>query len=244
MNAEAAPHIEFRSDVTVELVRASAHDADVVFAARVSTVGEASIEDIDADAERSAGLIRYLMRERHGSPFEHNSMTFRISAPIFVFREFMRHRIGFSYNEVSGRYKKLDPKFFIYPPERPLVQEGSSAHPDLVAGDSTLTLQTNECLEGAYEVTWKAYEDMLELGVANEVARAVLPVGIYSDMYVTCNARSLMSFMSLRIDAANAAFETKPQWEIEQVALVMEESFKELFPATWSAYDKNGRVAP
>ena len=64
---DAAPAIEFRSDVTVELVRSSAQDADVVFAARVSTVGEASVDDVDADAERSAGLIRYLMRERHGS---------------------------------------------------------------------------------------------------------------------------------------------------------------------------------
>ena len=84
----------FRSDVTVELVKHSAADSDVLWAARVSTAGEQSLEELKKDPERSKGLINYLMRDRHGSPFEHNSMTFFISAPIFVFREFMRHRVG------------------------------------------------------------------------------------------------------------------------------------------------------
>ena len=94
------PPIEFRSDVAVELVRSSASDADVLFAARVSTMGEQTLDDAASGAEasgRDRGLINYLMRDRHGSPFEHNSMTFYVQAPIFVFREFMRHRIA-SYN--------------------------------------------------------------------------------------------------------------------------------------------------
>src|SRR5690606_28753923 len=94
MTDREADPIEFRSDVSVDLVRASARDADVLFAARVSTKGEQSLEDVEADAERSKGLINYLMRSRHGSPFEHNSMTFYVHAPIFVFREMMRHRIA------------------------------------------------------------------------------------------------------------------------------------------------------
>ncbi len=94
--------IDLRSEVTVELVKHSAADSDVLFAARVSTVGEQSLDELSKDPERSKGLINYLMRDRHGSPFEHNSMTFFISAPIFVFREFMRHRVGWSYNEESG----------------------------------------------------------------------------------------------------------------------------------------------
>ena len=77
----------FRDDVTVELVKSSASDADVIWAARVSTAGEQSLDEIGEDPARSAGLINYLARERHGSPFEHTSMTFFISAPIFVFRE-------------------------------------------------------------------------------------------------------------------------------------------------------------
>ena len=115
--------LRFRSDVTVELVKSSAGDADVLFAARVSTKGEQSLADVDSDASRSVGLIRYLMRDRHGSPFEHNSMTFFIEAPIFVFREFMRHRI-MSFNEESGRYRQLRPVFYVPGPERKLVQEG------------------------------------------------------------------------------------------------------------------------
>ena len=118
--------VVFRSDVTVELVRSNASDQDVLFAARVSTQGEQSLEaatankDAEADS-RDRGLINYLMRDRHGSPFEHNSMTFYVQAPIFVFREFMRHRIA-SYNEESGRYKELSPVFYIPGPDRNLVQ--------------------------------------------------------------------------------------------------------------------------
>ena len=124
--AESSAEIEFRSDVTVELVRANAADNDVLFAARVSTQGEQTLEaaqDESLDASRSRGLINYLMRDRHGSPFEHNSMTFYVQAPIFVFREFMRHRIA-SYNEESGRYRELRPVFYVPGPERNLVQVG------------------------------------------------------------------------------------------------------------------------
>src|SRR5882757_6662784 len=86
--------VRFRDDVTVDLIKHSASDSDVLWAARVSTSGEQSLEELSKDPERSKGLINFLMRDRHGSPFEHNSMTFFISAPIFVFREFMRHRVG------------------------------------------------------------------------------------------------------------------------------------------------------
>ena len=84
----------FRADMTVELVKHSASDSDVLWAARVSTAGEQSLEEVTKDPARSKGLINYLMRDRHGSPFEHNSMTFFVSAPLFVFREFHRHRVG------------------------------------------------------------------------------------------------------------------------------------------------------
>src|ERR1700722_3404044 len=105
------PDITFRSDMTVELIKHAASDADVIWAARVSTKGEQSLADVDGVAERPAGLINFLMRDRHGTPFEHSSMTFYVSAPIFVFREFMRHRT-FSYNEESGRYRRLEPGFY------------------------------------------------------------------------------------------------------------------------------------
>ena len=104
----SVPDITFRSNMTVELIKHSASDADVIWAARVSSKVEQSLADVDGDAERSAGLINFLMRDRHGTPFEHSTMAFYVIAPIFVFREFMRHRT-FSYNEESGRYRKLEP---------------------------------------------------------------------------------------------------------------------------------------
>lgn len=232
--------INLTSELDVTLVQSVGSDASISAAARVST----GLDLAEYSDEDNAGLINYLTKHRHGSPFEHNSMTFRISAPIFVFREFQRHRIGWSYNEVSARYKKLEPRFYIYPGERPLVQEGTSAHPDLVHGDDSLTLSTNGTLYTAYKEAWNMYELLLKDGVANEVARAVLPVGIYSEMYATCNARSLMSFLSLRVDSSDAKYETKPQWEIENVALQMESEFATFFPRTYTAFVKNGRVAP
>src|SRR5688572_18003228 len=133
--------IQFRSDMTVELVRSSAHDSDVLFAARVSTQGEKTLDAAASGAEatdRDRGLINYLMRDRHGSPFEHNSMTFYVQAPIFVFREFMRHRIA-SYNEESGRYRELRPVFYVPGPERNLVQVGKPGAYDFIPGDASLT---------------------------------------------------------------------------------------------------------
>jgi thymidylate synthase (FAD) len=232
--------INLSSSLDVALVQHTGSDEAIAAAARVST----GLDLEEYTEEENSGLINYLMKHRHGSPFEHNSMTFRISAPIFVFREFQRHRIGWSYNEVSARYKKLEPRFYTYPGERPLIQEGSSAHPELVQGSETLTLTTNGTLYQSYKNSWDMYELLLKDGVANEVARAVLPVGIYSEMYATCNARSLMSFLSLRVDSEDAQFETKPQWEIETVARQLEFQFAGLFPSTYTAFVKNGRVSP
>src|SRR5262249_50784095 len=120
---ESTEDVSFRSDMTVELVKHAASDADVIWAARVSTKGEQSLEELSKAPERSAGLINFLMRDRHGTPFEHSSMTFHVQAPIFVFREFMRHRT-FSYNEESGRYRRLRPVFYVPGPDRKLVQQG------------------------------------------------------------------------------------------------------------------------
>ncbi|HEY9377560.1 MAG TPA: FAD-dependent thymidylate synthase [Jiangellaceae bacterium] len=237
------PNIEFRSDVTVELVRASAHDSDVLFAARVSTKGEQSLEDVEADAERSKGLINFLMRSRHGTPYEHNSMTFYVHAPIFVFREHMRHRIA-SYNEESGRYRELRPVFYVPGPDRKLVQEGKPGHYTFVEGTpdqhALVDAETRRVCTEAYA----AYQRMLEAGVAREVARIVLPLTIYSSMYVTFNARSLMNFLSLRIKREDAHFPSFPQREIEMVAEQMEDHWARLMPITHAAFEANGRVAP
>ncbi|MFF2023292.1 FAD-dependent thymidylate synthase [Streptomyces sp. NPDC058171] len=234
----------FRSDITVELVKHTASDADVLFAARVSTVGEQSLEELEKDPARSKGLINFLMRDRHGSPFEHNSMTFFISAPIFVFREFMRHRVGWSYNEESGRYRQLEPVFYVPDASRKLVQQGRPGKYVFVEGTRAQQELVGRAMEDSYRQAYAAYLEMLEAGVAREVARSVLPVGMFSSMYATCNARSLMHFLGLRTQHELAAVPSFPQREIEMVGQAMEQHWEQLMPLTHAAFNANGRVAP
>jgi thymidylate synthase (FAD) len=235
--------IIFRDDMSVELVKSSASDADVIWAARVSTAGDKSLEDVGADASKSEGLINYLARERHGSPFEHTSMTFFISAPIFVFREFMRHRIA-SYNEESGRYRELKPVFYIPSKDRKLVQIGKAGAYTFIEGTEDQHKVTVDAIKETCNLAYKNYQKMLSAGVAREVARAVLPVTLYSSMYVTMNARALMNFLSLRTAREGSHFPSYPQREIEMVAEKMEAEFAKLMPITYGAFQKSGRIAP
>ena len=239
--------IQFRSDVTVELIRSSASDADVLFAARVSTQGEQTLEDAQAQdtemSKRDKGLINYLMRDRHGSPFEHNSMTFYVQAPIFVFREFMRHRIA-SYNEESGRYRELRPVFYVPGPERKLIQVGKPGAYDFEEGTAEQTALVQQETMAVTRAAYESYQRMLEAGVAREVARIVLPLNIYSSMYVTMNSRSLMNFLSLRTKREGTHFPSFPQREIEMVAEKMEDFWAKSMPLTYESFNENGRVAP
>ena len=235
--------ISFRSDVTVELVKHSAGDADVLWAARVSTKGDQSATDVNADSAASAGLINYLMRDRHGSPFEHSVFTFFVQAPIFMWREHFRHRMA-SYNEESGRYKVLDPIFYVPDADRKLIQIGKAGAYEFVDGTQEQFDIVTQETKKTCEVAYASYEAMLEAGVAREVARIVLPVTIYSSAYVTMNARALMNFISLRRKAEGSHFTSFPQREIEMVAEKYEEEFKRLMPLTHASFVANGRVAP
>ncbi|MDQ6649902.1 MAG: FAD-dependent thymidylate synthase [Actinomycetota bacterium] len=243
MGSEEPRDVEFRSDMSVELVKASAADSDVIWAARVSTAGEQSLESLEQDPERSRGLVNYLMRARHGSPFEHSHFTFLVRAPIFVFREFMRHRT-FSYNEESGRYRELQPVFYVPAADRSLVQEGKPGHYVFVSGTAEQHKLVEEATKDACRQAYAAYQEMLDAGVAREVARGVLPVATYSSMYASCNVRALMSFLSLRTQRDDSTFPSYPQREIEMVAEQMEAHFAERMPITYAAFDAHGRVAP
>lgn len=232
----------------VDLIDCMGRDSDICDAARVSTGTEFSVTNLVKDN----GLINYLMEHKHGSPFEHNSMKFYVQAPIFVFREFHRHRIGFSYNEMSGRYTELPPEFYIPSKERPLINYGNSARPEYRTPKSDAEYVQHEFLHNivsddfmeVYVLAWEKYQHMIGLGIAKEVARDVLPVGIYSRMYVTCNARSLMHFLSLRIEDLQAKYPSHPLYEIQQVAKQLESFFKGEFPLTYAAFIAQGRVAP
>ena len=229
--------VKLSSDITVKLVRSMASDDFVVQAAQVSVKGENKPE---TDSPR---LINYLMSARHGSPFEHNSFTFFVKAPIFVFREWHRHRIA-SINEMSGRYSKLLPEFYSPSQDRKLVNIGTSARPEFAAGSTEDWIGVQAGDLAIAQQAWDIYEERLSLGIANEVARSVLPVSIYSQMYWTTNARSIMNFLSLRVDSPDATFRTRPQAEIQMGAEQVEAAFAKQMPITHAAFVKNGRVAP
>ena len=233
--------VVLRSDMRVELIDSMGNDASVVRAARVSTAGQSAARYVEH--ERDAGLVNYLMRNRHGSPFEHTSFTFYVEAPIFVWREIMRHRIA-SYNEESGRYRKLEPVFYVPRADRNVRQGGTSAHPRLTAGTAAQHEAVEAELITASTTAYSAYERLLVAGIAREVARMVLPVSIYSSAYVTMNARALMNFISLRTEDPTAAYPSHPMREIEVVARQFEMIMGETMPATHAAFLGNGRVAP
>jgi thymidylate synthase (FAD) len=232
--------ITYRSDMTVELIDSMGGDDAVVRSARVSTSNNSRNVDMGAKEE---GLINYLMRDRHGSPFEHNAFTFYIEAPIFVFREFMRHRIA-SYNEESARYKELAPVFYVPGDDRKLIQVGKPGAYTFEDGDYAQVKSAQSLTRLASERSYELYKKMLDDGIAREVARGVLPVNTYSSMYVTMNARSMMNFLSLRTMREGTHFPSFPQREIEMVAEKMEEFFAEKMPITYATFNKNGRVAP
>jgi len=215
----------------VRLDDAMATDLSVVNSARVS-FGRRKEEMDDSDQ----GLIRFLMRERHGTPFEHNSFRFHIRAPIFVAREWMRHRVG-SYNEFSMRYAQATDDFYVPEPEDVRTQVGKPGSYSFDPVEPEVAEQTREALQGVYDEAYAAYQRLVEVGVARELARCVLPVGAYTEFYWTVNARALMNFVSLR--NSNTA-----QREIRRYAEACERFLAERMPVTHAAFVANDRVAP
>lgn len=218
--------IEFRSDMTVQVMDVMGDDYSPIQAARVSTEGAES-----RTTEDNNGLRRYLLREKHMVPFETQVMRFYIEAPIFVTRQILKHRIA-SISEESGRYKELEPVFYQPSTDRPVKQVGKTGdyrfeHDELLSGKSC-----NQLRYISVEA-WTAYEYMLDAGVAKEVARMALPLNIYSSMYLTINTRSLFNFFDLRTFKG----QSKPQFEIALVADAMYDLWKEQFPLTAVAWE-------
>lgn len=234
--------LTFKSSPEVTLIDYMGNDEAIVHAAKVSVKGGELPEEI-LDL-KIVGLINYLMKHRHGTPFEHTSIKTRAHAPIFVFREWHRHRTGWSYNEESGRYKQLEPVFHIPAPDRPLVNIGTSARPKMAPGSREQYQDQVNRMKDAYEYSYSVYLNALDAGVAKEVAREVLPVAIFSTMYATMNLRSAFHFLSLRTHDEEAMFVSYPQYEIEQAAIQLEGIVGQLFPIAYDAFIKNRRVAP
>jgi len=209
---------------------AFASDLAVVNAARVS-FNSAS----DEMTERDEGLIRFLLRERHGTPFEHGYFRFLVKAPLFVVREHHRHRAGHSYNEWSGRYSKLEAEFYV--PDYVRTQVGKPGAYSFEPVAPAVAESARAEIAAAAEQAFAAYERLLEQGVAKELARTVLPLAMYTKYYWSCNPRSLMHFCSLR-NSEHA------QYEIREYAQAAEGFLARLMPVTHAAFVANGRSAP
>lgn len=218
----------------VRLDNCMADDYSVVNSARVSfarnTEEEAEMTDADA------GLINFLMRERHGTPFEHNAFRFHVKCPVFVAREWFRHRIG-SFNEFSARYSEVPNEMFV--PELSEVREqtGKPGAYKFKQMEMSNSMRTRDIITEANASAYEAYAEMLALGVAKELARTVLPMGMFTQFYWTVNARALMNFLSLRTDE-NA------QLDIRKYAEAVESLFSKEMPITYKSWIANGKVAP
>lgn len=222
--------ISFSDKMTVELVKTDIDDETVLHAARVSTKGE--MGEAFQWSEKDYGLLNFLMREKHLSPFEHGSATFFIHCPIFVCREFMRHRT-WSFNEESGRYRKLEPLFYVPNAGRPLVQEGKPGAYNFHPGTEEQYLSLVHNHKAVYNAAYGAYERLLEEGVAKEAARNCLPVGIYTSFYATAKLRNVLEFLQLRL-AENALA------EIRDVAGQIQNQMKLVAPRTMVVWEDNG----
>lgn len=230
MLKELITDVNFFEDSEVRLVKSNCDDDAVALAAWVSTYGLEADERL-SNRPKVEGLINYLMRENHETPFENaGSLTFYIKTPIFVAREFFRHRIGWSYNEISGRYAQFEPNFYLPPVTRPVIQTGKVGNYTFEPGedDIQIVLSRTAVMENSQEA-WVRYMTLKEAGVANEVARMVLPVNLMTEFIATCNPRSLMHFLGLRT-APNALL------EIRSVANQMEKLWQPTMPITHEAY--------
>lgn len=205
---------------SVELIRVSGSDLDIVNAARVS-YGKVSTQL----SERDKKLIFFLMQHNHTSPFEHNQLSFRIKAPIFVAREWMRHRMN-SFNEISYRFVKAKVEF--YTPHHWRYQDALNKQSSTGSfSDKNLT----EIYKKSLEKSYAAYEELLANGIAREQARGVLPVCIYTEFLYTVNLHSLMHFLKLRLDKG-------AQYEIRMYAQSLLKLSYPHFPVALNAWQE------
>lgn len=225
----------FDSEMHVELIKSNASDEDVAHAAWVSTKGADVLEITDTD--RVKGLIHYLYKDKHMSPFEHGSFTFFVQVPLFVAREFQRHRT-WSYNEESGRYSELKPHFYLPDLERPLQQVGKVGHYTFEPGTNEQIAKTQTYLKASAIEEYDRYQRLLDIGVAREVSRNPLPLETYTSFYATANPRNVMQFLDLRT-APNAL------QEIRDLTEKMEAIFIEQMPITgevWKRYQDQRHI--
>jgi len=213
---------------SVELIQVMGSDEMIAAAARVSYAKDTSPMPVNPLSERgqsNAKLIRYMIDHEHGSPFEHTLITFRVTAPLFVVQEMLRHRIGVSFNQQSGRFTEFKPEF--YTPK--VFRQQATKNKQSSEGEVKYAGLTRNVYQMANLAAYESYQSLLRLGVCREQARGVLPHCTYTSLYITFNVRSLMHFLDLRLSP-------DAQWEIMQYAREFARHFEQFFPLTHRAW--------
>lgn len=205
----------------VELIDKFGSDQTVVNCARVSFN-----KSINEMGEKDSRLIKYLLKHKHTSPFRHCFLQWRITAPIFILRQWQKHQIGCSWNEMSRRYVDTPPDVYKFEkwhsrPDKSLKQGAGEILNDQVSA--------NEIYNEIIKASLKSYQDLLDLNVAPEQARAVLPQSMLTSCIWTASLQSALHFVSLRA-ASNA------QSEIRQYSDLIANDIESFFPVTYKAY--------
>lgn len=214
--------IEFSCHMGVSLVEAWGSDAKVAQSARVSTLG------LDNDRERVSGLVKALWRDGHFSPFESSGMTVAFDVPMFTASQLVRHK-SFSFSVKSLRYSEAAPKFYVPGEDRPLVQVGKALDYRREAGTGEQAREVELMHKSAAYECHYSYLSMLDAGVADEVARSVLPTSLYTQLWMTGSLRSWLHFLDQRDDR-------HAQFEIQEAAARVKKIIEETYPVTFEAW--------
>ena len=200
---------------------------NIIRAARQSTQG--SFRGWDDDLK----LLRYLQKNKHATPFEFSGLTIEVQAPLFVFREWHRHRTQ-SYNEMSARYTPLPALYYMPSIDRLMIgSDGTNKQAGAMKGASHLTESAAIQFQGELKACYRKFESeynlALNVGVPKELARCGMPVGHYSRMYAQANLRNWLGFLTLRMSP-------HAQWEIRQYANAVAGLIESIFPEVWQVY--------
>lgn len=216
---------------SIELVDHMGNDMSVVRAARVSYNAEPRNDGSDEK------LINYLMKNRHTSPFEAVQFTFDIRAPIFVFRQWHRHRT-WSYNEISARYSKLPEEFYVPSPHTVGFQSKDNKQMrDTSQVDLDHGRQVSDAIWMACKSSFNAYQHLIDMGCPRELARSVLPVATYSHMFASVDLHNLFHFLKLRLHP-------HAQFEIRVYAEAMLELITPIVPVCVQAFKTHQLETP
>ncbi len=215
--------------MTVELIGHMGDDLAIVNSARISYHKRS-----ETLTKADEGLIRYLAKNRHGTPFESVVFAFRVRTTIGVAREWFRHRIA-SYNEESTRYVEMRPDFYVPAPEDVRTQVGKPGAYVFETLPAEIGEEVRCLIAGAYDCAYEVYQRLLGIGVARELARNVLPLGLLTEFICTMNFRSLTNFLSLRT-APDALL------EIRREAQEVERLVAGVVPVAYAAWVAGGRT--